>query len=311
MKKLIAILAAVLIINIAFPSCAAIAAERVGAYIPGGDPLVLVIGLDDAADNSDVIMAVRYSGENNRISVVQIPRDTYLSAGTAQNKINQLTASARARGIGREEALSRLTGEMSSVLGAELDGYVAFTPEGFVHIVDSVGGVDMTLPEDYSVPSDMGLSLRAGENHLDGESAARFIRYRAGYSSGDIGRLDAQKIFMEAFRKKLTSLSLPEIISLLRTAREYLITNIPLGETVAFATRSFRKLKSAAATYLTLPGEPAMSDTGVSYYVVCRAAAERVVRDYLLVSGGFDPQRRLLNPDIPEFAEIYYREKTE
>ena len=311
MKKLIAILAAVLIINIAFPSCAATAAERVGEYIPGGDPLVLVVGLDDAADNSDVIMAVRYSGESNRISVVQIPRDTYLSAGTAQNKINQLTAAARARGLGREAALSRLTGEMSSVLGAEFNGYVAFTPEGFVHIVDSVGGVDMTLPEDYSLPADMGLSLRAGENHLDGESAARFIRYRAGYSNGDIGRLDAQKLFMEAFRKKLISLSLPEIVALLRTAREHLITDIPLGETVAFAMRNFRNVKTATAVYQTLPGEPAMSDTGVSYYVVCRRAAERVVRDCLSVSRDFDPERRLLNPDIPEFAEIYNKEKTE
>ena len=38
----------------------------------------LVLGLDDAAQNADVIMLLSYIPCENRVSFVQIPRDTYL-----------------------------------------------------------------------------------------------------------------------------------------------------------------------------------------------------------------------------------------
>ena len=68
------------------------------AFGTGGDELlgegkrvtVLCLGLDDAAANTDVILLLTLDPERQTVSVLQIPRDTYFSSKTPQNKINQL-----------------------------------------------------------------------------------------------------------------------------------------------------------------------------------------------------------------------------
>ena len=49
----------------------------------------LISGIDDAADNTDVILLLDVDLSSSNISVIQIPRDTYFNHSYMQNKINQ------------------------------------------------------------------------------------------------------------------------------------------------------------------------------------------------------------------------------
>ena len=44
-----------------------------------GDFTYFVAGLDDAGNNTDVMILVRYFAKNNSVMLIQIPRDTYFS----------------------------------------------------------------------------------------------------------------------------------------------------------------------------------------------------------------------------------------
>ena len=90
---------------------------RNGAYTAssGNGMNFLVVGVDNASENTDVISIVRLDERERRVSFVQIPRDTYCNMGVYQNKINHIYSSARASGENRAEAVLRLRGFLEEI----------------------------------------------------------------------------------------------------------------------------------------------------------------------------------------------------
>ena len=168
--------------------------------------LYLVAGIDDSAENTDVLFTLGYDVASSTLYVAQIPRDTYFAFGEAQNKINQIYPVCRMHGDDKMTALSKTAEYIEKALGVKFDGAFAITVSGFKKTVDQIGGVDITLPSDMTVFVDDGdkLFLKAGSNHINGNDAEKFVRYRKGYITGDLGRIDAQKIFLNALISKIT-----------------------------------------------------------------------------------------------------------
>ena len=42
------------------------------------------------------------------------------------------------------------------------------------------------------------------DHFFNGNTAVQFLRYRSGYVTGDLGRIDAQKLFLNAFAKRIS-----------------------------------------------------------------------------------------------------------
>ena len=116
----------------------------------------LVLGFDDAAENTDVMFLVAFDPETPRTAIIQIPRDTYLSTGYAQNKINQIFASRRAAGDTERDALAYVRDLLSGTLGIPLTATVGISMSAFRRTVDAIGGVDMTLTEDIVLDTEDG-----------------------------------------------------------------------------------------------------------------------------------------------------------
>ena len=118
--------------------------------------------------------------------MLSIPRDTYaeVPARGGKDKIN----SAYAAG-GPEAALEAV----SLLLSREIKYYLATDLQGFVKIVDTLGGVTVEVDEAASE----GLGIPPGTHRLQGEEALRFVRYR-GYPMADIERINHQQVFLRA-----------------------------------------------------------------------------------------------------------------
>ena len=173
----------------------------------------LVVAKDRVSGLTDVIMLINYNISDQGISVMQIPRDTYVEVDDYYyHKINGVYSYYLSGRRGESNAEVLALRDFADFLEKNMCVKIHYTAligiEGFGSIVDAIGGVEMYVPRDmyYVDPyQDLYINLKEGYQTLNGDKAEQFVRFRYGYANGDIGRGDAQKLFMTAFIKKLAS----------------------------------------------------------------------------------------------------------
>ena len=160
---------------------------------------ILVMGRDtrDAENDTgraDIIMLFYLDPEDNTGSLLSIPRDTLVEIPEhGEDKINAAYA------YGGEELMIRT---INSFLGAEINHYITLDFEGFVKLIDTLGGVDITIDRPIVDPKS-GANFASGNHHLTGEQALSYTRSRS-TELGDIGRIQRQQqLFKELVEQKL------------------------------------------------------------------------------------------------------------
>ena len=268
----------------------------------------LVAGFDDAAENTDVLFTMSYDPSENTAYIAQIPRDTYFEFGKSQNKINQIYASLKASGISSDAALKNASDMIGEAFGVTFDGYIGITIDTFTEIVDAIGGVDIEVSDNMVLSLDgdeEDLILYHGNNHINGREAEKFVRYRSGYITGDLGRIDAQKIFLNSLFKKLTKdMTLPVLINLVNTFQNKAVTNIKASDVMPLLLSGFKK-ENKKSFYVTVPGEAAMGLNGISYYVLNRKSAAEIASKYMYATVKFDSKRIFCDFKSDVFKNIY------
>jgi polyisoprenyl-teichoic acid--peptidoglycan teichoic acid transferase len=154
--------------------------------LPSNEPLfVLVIGSDARPGQlvtdtrADSIHIVAVNPRHGRVSIVGIPRDSWVSIpGHGSDKINAALV------LGGPELLVETVERLS---GVRMDAYLLTGFQGFERMVKAVGGIDMKIP--YPI-SDLWANahFRRGPEHLSGREALAFARVRHDLPNGDFGR---------------------------------------------------------------------------------------------------------------------------
>lgn len=271
----------------------------------------LFAGLDDAAQNTDVLALFSYSTRDNSASVIQIPRDTYINFGNTQGRINHLYASYRNDGLSEDKSMEKTVEFIETGFGIKLDGYAAVTTEVFRDAIDSVGGVVITMPEEFVYDDPRGKNsfvLSKGENLIDGKTAEIFVRHRKGYSLGDLGRLDAQKIFINGFyNTAVKKIGLLDFIKCIGSIKDGILTDFSISDLLIMLLKHSSKFKDAELTYITFPGEAVRAPSGKWYYVLNKNAARKVLLTNIhSFNGAFDINGYFVDEDNKSFVTIYY-----
>lgn len=251
----------------------------------------LLLGHDKVALNTDVIMIANFDTNDGSISIMQLPRDTYVEYNGYSHKINSMFAYfvSRARSNGAENvyqtALSDYCELLENAMSIEIDNYALINLEAFSNIVDIVGGVPLNVPADMDYDDTIqGLSIhiKKGYQVLDGETAAGFVRFRSGYIQADIGRQNAQKLFMTAFLKRVQeTFSVNTIAKIAEQALKNVTTDLTLSDAVYYA-KSALSVDLGNMNMMTLPGK-AVYANGVSYYVIYRSNTLDIINKYFNV----------------------------
>ena len=282
--------------------------ESVGSEKSAGEIYTLLVsGKDRTSGLCDVIMLASIDPQNKKISVLQIPRDTY--AEYADKRYNKLNGAMGALGSA-DEFRKYLVG----VLGVNIDATLTLDVDAFRSVVDALGGVEIELskPLSYSDPEqNLYIDLPAGRQTLDGRGAEMLVRYRSGYDRGDIDRLDVQKSFLAAlfksFKQRINEDNAYGVASALIKNMQ---TDVPLSLGVALAIEAL-SIKIEDICFFTLPGEAIISKkSGASYYVMSASSTQRLLCEYFgKESRQIDAEQKLVRSDYEDFVAIYESER--
>ena len=265
---------------------------------------ILLLGRDRASGLADSILLVSINEAEKSTSVLQIPRDTYAEY-TEKNykKINGGPGTLGENGI---------KDFLSAALGVPIHYFAVIQLDCFCKLVDAVGGVDVEVPQnmEYHDPEqDLHISLDAGTQHLDGNAAEHFVRYRAGYVNADLGRLDAQKLFLRAFAQKCRDLTPADYLRLTGASLTGVQTDIGIGEAIRLGA-VLRECDPDAVPMQTLSGQAVKGQSGAWYYVVnregaCRQINELTYPDTPLHLLDFDVDGYFDRTQNPQFHNVY------
>lgn len=256
----------------------------------------LLIGVDAGVGRStyltDTMIVVSLDLGTRTVSMLSIPRDMVdvpLPDGrTYRDKVNSLVSYARrmpaafpgSDGTGFDVLMDAL----STLLNVPIDYYARVNLDGFVQVVDTLGGVNVNVARAFCDPSydeygfTRGFAITAGLHHLNGQQALAYARVRKASGESDFTRAARQQEVLSGIRDAIVGGGfLNDPIGLLQAIGQTVQTNVP------------RELLPDLAE---LAGD------------VGRAQTYRTVVNEPLVGSGFDVRGSIQVPDVDAIREL-------
>ena len=221
---------------------------------------ILIVGCDEIENHgrADTIVLLSISPKTKDVLILSIPRDTRVEIpGRGMDKINHAYA------FGGEKLISKT---VSSFLDVPIHFYAVADFNGFVNIIDELGGVEIDVEKEMHYVDKAGgveINLYPGKQILDGEKSLQYIRFRHD-KLGDLGRIKRQQKLALAVIKKMISFdSITKIPQISEGMKGYIETNIKAQDAIAFANL-FRGINQEKFKVETVQGEPVYIE-GISY----------------------------------------------
>lgn len=250
---------------------------------------------------SDTMLLVRFNPEIQKLSVLSLPRDTRTWIdGYGTTKLNEANL------YGGPSLTARTVSELLGGVG--IDRYIRINIQGVEKLVDALGGVTLYVPQDMKYTDEsqhLYIDLKQGEQHLNGEEAVQFLRFR--YDAyGDIGRVQRQQIFMRALVEQTLSPRtvgrLPKILSVIQS---HIDTNLTVEELIAlvgFASQVDR----SDTEMLMLPGNfSSPGDYDLSYWIPDQDGIDQMVAQHFIEGASY------INDAAPDYLRIAIQDSTD
>lgn len=203
--------------------------------------LVMGISEDIEAKLTDTIMLCAYYPNEQKVSILSIPRDTFVGNSTTSadsyDKINALYQTSPEKTL---EAVRNVT-------GIDVRNYVVISNNALRDVVDEIGGVYFDVPMNMNY-DDWGqklhINLKKGYQLLDGDKAEQLVRFRhnndgttypSEYGTQDIGRMRTQREFLKAAATQILSgNNIFKIDDIMQVVFENIETNLKMEDIIKY-----------------------------------------------------------------------------
>ena len=230
----------------------------------------LVVGQDTfGGGNTDTMMLAAYDVPNQRLSVMSLPRDTYVEYYGRKVLLN----SVYNRAGGGDDGIAALKEEVGELTGVVPDFHVIIQWEAVGKLVDAIDGVWFDVPRRMyynDLSQDFKIDLKEGYQLLDGSDAMGLLRWRhnsddsghilnSGYATGDLGRIETQQSFMKAVVAKCLQpdVLLPNLMEYISIFQENVVTNLNVSNMAYFGKSAIGGLDMDNVEFLTMPNKSA------------------------------------------------------
>lgn len=263
---------------------------------------VLIMGIDDyevtetgaSRNNSqaDFLLLAVFDEENETCTLLQIDRDTMTDItvlGALGDNIGlreEQIALAHTYGKGKEDSCENTVSAVSQLLyGIDIENYISLTMGGISVLNDLVGGVTVTVGDDFTGVDDT--LVKGEEVTLLGDHAMTFVRARMSMADdpSNIARMGRQRTYMAALTEQLRA-AVKEDASFVITAAaelsDYLVSDCDISELTDYG----QQLTNYTLTEIITPeGESKMGEKFMEFYVDDTALQKLVIDLFYLPVG--------------------------
>lgn len=202
---------------------------------------ILVMG--ESTGMSDTIIACSYNPKTQNVSMLSIPRDTYVTNGnykySVYNKINSLYSGGKTP--------ERTVQAVNEITGLDINYYILVDTEALIKLVNLIGGVYFDVPTNMNYDDDgqdLHIHLTKGYQKLTGEQVEQVVRFRHNndgtsyppeYGDEDYGRMKTQRnLIIEIAKQTIQLKNTTEIKNILNIMKEDVKTNVNFNSIIDY-----------------------------------------------------------------------------
>lgn len=185
-------------------------------------------GTHDGAQLTDSIMVASFDQKTKDVALLSLPRDLKVSMACSAGKINEVYWCHNKDGDNEEAGAQALMKQVGDILDIEFQYYAHVNWGSLVSIIDTLGGITVTLDEDINDYYYTGIVAKAGEPMtVDGVVAVGLARARHGTTGGDFTRGNTQQKIVEGIAQKVlqNGIGVNEALGLLNILGDNLRSN--------------------------------------------------------------------------------------
>lgn len=203
---------------------------------------------------SDTIMIMHIPADRQHVSLISIPRDTYVEI---YDENGLPTGKAKINDAFSEYGPSGYVSTIEHLTGLRMDHLAIMDWLGFRDLTTALGGVEVYIPETFYDDS-QNITWEKGYTDLQGQPALQYVRTRYGLLNGDFDRIKRQQNFLRAMMNKLVSNGTTSNPVKLTNVLEAVVRNVTVSQdwetddirSLAF---SLRGISSDDVTFVTAP----------------------------------------------------------
>lgn len=190
-------------------------------------------GLDSSvASNGDSLIVVTFNPTTSNITMLSIPRDSYVPIMCFKDHYENKITHAAWNGT------DCMVDTIENFLNVPIDYYVKINFKGVVGLVDALGGITANVPVDMCVGNSdrkIPICLKKGVQHLNGEQALVLSRDRHSQAGGDLDREQNQQAVIKAILEKVKTIkSIDQITDILNSISRNIDTNFSTDQILSF-----------------------------------------------------------------------------
>jgi LCP family protein required for cell wall assembly len=220
---------------------------------------------NSAPQLTDTIIMINSSPKADNPIAISIPRDLLIKYPN-KNYYTKLNA------VYQEGGIETIKSKLLEITGLKIDYYLVLDLKSVKILIDKLKGIDIVVEEDIydpSFPAEYNsfetFSLQKGSQHLDGETALKYIRTR-NQPGGDFSRIQRQQQVVGALKDKILELSFvwdfPKILGIWNTLRNNANTNIDLTD-IKYARNLIKKINIDEIEFNAIAPPLVVSDTAI------------------------------------------------
>ena len=214
------------------------------------DPYYLLLtgyfGKESQAETGpDVLMLVRVDAAAGKAAVISIPSNLIWSLSDGSNDF-----------IGKEALLSGDAGlvrAVSGFAGVDIAHFAKADADGFVALVDALGGIEVELPEEVDDPEAGSIYIPAGKQTLNGEQALVVCRAKNYLTSYEMRAQNQMKVLVALVQKAASGEGLGAQQSTLDAIAGTFRTDISTGNALDLL-RAFASASPETVSMARVPG---------------------------------------------------------
>ena len=226
-----------------------------------------------AAVQADVIILGVMDRKNNKLTLISLSRDTMCSferfnaEGQSLGMTEAQLALSFAYGDGGTKSCEFCAEAVSRIFkGLQIHGYGALYMDGLEIINDAVGGVEVTILDDYNYRD--WTMTKGATVRLTGAQARKYIVSREHTLDGNLERMERQKQYLTALMSQTRSALKSDptkILSIYSAASDYIVTDLSVSDLTYLAAQALDM--SFDSEVRNVEGEVIQNENHAEYYI--------------------------------------------